>query len=190
VLSDPYGHYREIRDLGPVVWLPRNGIRVAARYRDAREILRTPDVFSSSHGVALSGPFFSDDEEFETPITLTSVGETHARLRSVLSRPMTPPRLGELVDTVHDMAEQRVLHLLQQDSFDGVQDFAQFLPVELAGHLVGQPAAGREHMLEWSDGIFNVLGGLNKRALDAFEIATQMVGYAFSVERTTLRPGS
>ena len=26
VLSDPSGHYREIRDLGPVVWLPRNAM--------------------------------------------------------------------------------------------------------------------------------------------------------------------
>ena len=190
VLADPQPHYRRIRDLGPVVWLGHHEIRVAARYREARDVLRTPEVFSSSHGVALSGPFNNDTEEMEALTTLTAAGEAHARLRSVLTRPMSPPRLGELVDTVHDMAEQRVLHLLERESFDGVTDFAQYLPVELVSHLVGLPESGRERMLAWSDSIFNVLGGLNERSMATLEIAIEMVKYAFSIERSTLRPGS
>ena len=84
-----------MRDLGPVVWLPRNEIRVTAGYCGNR-----------------------DDEELQTPITLTASGETHARLPTVLSRPMTPPRLEELVDTVHGTSH--LFHLLGTHPTNGI----------------------------------------------------------------------
>ena len=50
----PYGRYRELRELGPVVWLEAHRMYVLPRYAEARAVLADPDVFCSGRGVGLN----------------------------------------------------------------------------------------------------------------------------------------
>ena len=43
-LAEPYGHYRALRDLGPVVWLGAHGIYAVSRYEDVRDVLGDPEA--------------------------------------------------------------------------------------------------------------------------------------------------
>jgi cytochrome P450 len=53
-LDEPYGHYRSLRDLGPVVWLAAHGVYAVARYEDVRAVLADPETFCSGLGVGLN----------------------------------------------------------------------------------------------------------------------------------------
>jgi cytochrome P450 len=55
VLSDPYEHYRALRDRGPVVWLDAHQTYAVARYAEARAVLGDPGTYCSGWGVEAPG---------------------------------------------------------------------------------------------------------------------------------------
>ena len=185
VLADPYPLYRAIRDLGPAVWLRAHGVWAIGRFDDVRRALEADDVLVSGRGVALNDMVNSQVAR----VTLTTDGDLHRRLRSVVASPMRPMALREIRDRVQALADELIERLLLVESFDGIADFARHLPVSVVSHLVGLPEEGRQRMLDWSAAIFNVLGPLNGRALDGVATVMEMMRYAASVERHTLAPG-
>jgi cytochrome P450 len=92
LLEDPYAAYRALRDLGPVVWLPAHRLLAIGRFADVRAALRADTALVSGAGVAANDLV----NRGGAPITLTSDGETHARRRQVLIRPVSPVSLREL----------------------------------------------------------------------------------------------
>ncbi len=186
VLLDPYPHYRAMRDLGPFVSLPRHDVVAAVHFEAVRDVLRNPEVFISSEGVAIN-PMMNGGNR---PNTLMSDGELHRQFRSVVGRPISPPNIDELAATIHDMADRLVRDLVGRGDFDGMAEFAQRLPVEIVSHLVGLPEAGRERMLDWSSAALNLLGTANERGLADAAIARELGSYADSIDRSMLRPGS
>jgi len=144
VILDPYPHYRAMRDLGPVVWLPRHDVAAAVRFDAARDVLRTPEVFISGAGIAVNDMLNNPTQAN----VLVSDGELHRQLKTVIARPISPPNIDELTVTIRDMADQLVRRLVTHGDFDGITEFAQHLPVEVVSHLVGVPEARRERMLD------------------------------------------
>ena len=47
VIADPLPAYRQMRDTGPIVWLPENNVWAAVAYQPCLEILRKPKLFPS-----------------------------------------------------------------------------------------------------------------------------------------------
>ena len=90
--AEPYEHYRNLRDLGPVVRLTAHDVHVVARDAEVRAVLEDPDTFCSGQGVGLN-EFINEGGR---GTTLMSDGEQHRRLRDVIGRPLTPKALAEL----------------------------------------------------------------------------------------------
>src|SRR5689334_16452197 len=88
-ILEPYPLYRAIRDLGPAVWLSAHDAWAIGRFEDVRAALRADGVLVSSHGVAMNDMLNSEG----TRITLTTDGDLHRQLRSVLMKPMMPSAL-------------------------------------------------------------------------------------------------
>jgi cytochrome P450 len=183
-LADPYPLYGAIRDLGPAVWLTAHDAWAIGRFEDVRAALRADAILVSGHGIAMSPVMNAEG----TRITLTSDGELHRQLRSVLMKPMMPSTLRAVQAEVERLADALVDRLLAREAFDGIADFAQHLPVAIVSHLVGLPEDGRERMLEWAKATFDALGIMNARGQAATPLILEMMGYAMSVERATLRP--
>lgn len=186
VLRDPYPHYQAMRDLGPLVWLPRHELSAAVHFEAVRDVLRNDEVFISGEGVAVN--LALNDGSVQN--TLMSDGDLHRRLKTVVGAPISPPNIDELTQSIREMADQLVMSLLDQGEFDGLVDFAQRLPVDIVSHLVGIPEAGRERMLDWSKATFNIIGAFNERGLADADVAFEIVPFAMSLERSDLRPGS
>jgi len=184
-IRDPHPLYRAIRDLGPAVWLSPHRAWAIGRFADVRAALRADTALVSGRGVAMNDVVNSQTGR----VTLTTDGDLHRRLRSVLMKPMMPSALREVQAEVQALADDLVEQLLARESFDGVRDFAQHLPVSVVSHLVGLPEDGRQRMLDWAAATFDALGPLNARADAAFPLLAEMVGYAASVERSRLRQG-
>ncbi len=187
VLLDPYPHYKALRELGAVVWLPRHGLHAVARFDDVRAALRNPTVFSSAQGVAANDHV----NNISRGTTLASDAPLHDRLRRIIAAPLMPRALEEIAPQIRTEARRLVDDLVARGQFDAVSDLAQHLPLTIVSKLVGLEDHGRSSMLRWAAATFNVLGTMNARACTALKDVQEMRAYLGGEEiRTRLRPGS
>ena len=183
-IADPYPLYRAIRDLGPAVWLSAHGVWAIARFSDVRAALRADGVLVSGHGVAMNDLVNANPAR----VTLTSDADDHRRLRKGLMTPMMPSALTAVEAEIQQLADELVAGLVARDSFDGIVDFAQSLPLSVVARLVGLPDAGRQRMLDWAAAMFDALGVMNERAQRALPLVFELTAYLASLERSQLRP--
>lgn len=165
VIQDPYPHYAAMRELGPVVWLPQNGVYAVTRYEQVTEALRAPKRFISSKGLSLNPKV----NQILVGSTLNSDPPEHDRTRAVTSAPLLPGALKAVEDKIHRAAETLIDGLVERGEFDAVSDFSQYLPLTIVAELVGLPDAGRANMLKWASATFNLFGSENERAQSAME---------------------
>jgi cytochrome P450 len=186
-LSDPYEHYRRLRELGPVVWLDRHDMWALPRHREVREALSDPASFCSGNGVGLN-PFIN---ELGRGTTLMSDGEAHRRQRDVIGRPLTPKALGGLRPELDRIAVALVDRLVERGSFDAVGDLAEVIPATWVPDLLGWPENGRDKLLAWGSANFDALGPMNPRCDAAGALLTEMATYAHKIAHSgEIRDGS
>ena len=173
-LTDPYGHYRAIRDLGPVVRLPAHDLVAVSRFEEVRAVLGDPATYCSGEGVGLNDVV---NRKFKGN-TLMSDGELHLVQREVIGRPLTPKALADLQPEVQKLANALVDRLVEQGSFDAVTELAQPIPATWVPDLLGWPKEAREHLLDWASASFDSLGPLNERAVAAGGQFTEMITFA------------
>jgi cytochrome P450 len=183
-IADPHPIYRAIRDLGPAVWLSAHGAWAIGRYRDVRAALRADTVLVSGQGVALNDVV----NGHVTRVTLTTDGQVHRTLRRVLMKPMMPSALVDVQSQIQELADRLVAELVNRESFDGIVDFAQHLPLSVVSRLVGLPEAGRQRMLDWAGATFDALGVMNERGQRSFPALLELAQYVAEVDRSQLRP--
>lgn len=187
VLAAPYPHYRALRDAGPVVWLPRNGLYAIARYKDVRESLRAHQLFSSAEGVAANDAA----NQGSKGTTIASDPPDHTAMRQVIGAPMLPSQLALIRPRIEEMAGALVERLVAQREFDAVTDLAQHIPVNIVSELVGLPEQGRQNMLKWAAATFDMLGAANDRCAAAQDSIREMRSYVINeATRDKIRPGS
>jgi hypothetical protein len=136
VLCDPYPHYRALRELGPVIWLPQNALYALGRFEDVRAALRNPGLFSSAQGVAAN----DDVNEMSRGTTLASDAPLHDRLRAIIAAPLLPRALEEIGSADPDRgasARRRPRHPRRVRRGDGSG------PASSAHHRVQAGGAGR-----------------------------------------------
>lgn len=154
----PYQNYATIRDVGPVVWLPRHEVYALGRYKDVRAALRDGQRFASGKGV-----FFNDQANHHIRGTLlASDGALHDKLRGIIAPPLYPAAVRLLSDGLTAEAEALVEALVGRRTFDAVRDLAWHLPSTVVTRLVGLPEDGRERMREWGLATFDAIGPADK----------------------------
>jgi cytochrome P450 len=149
-------------------------MHAAARYSDVRGILGDHATFVSGEGVALNDVIST----LGRGTTLMSDGEEHRVQREIIGRPLTPRALADLRPDAQAMAEAIVDRLVEGRSFDAVTDLAEVLPATWVPDLLGWPAEGREHLVDWAAAQFDGLGPLNERAIAAGDGILAMSAYA------------
>lgn len=165
VIKDPYPHYARMRALGPVVWLPANGVFAITRYEEVTQALRSPKTFISSKGLSLNPKV----NQILVGSTLNSDPPEHDKTRAVTSAPLLPGALKAVEDKIQRAAETLVSVLVERGEFDAVTDFSQYLPLTIVAELVGLPDAGRANMLKWASATFNLFGSDNERSKASME---------------------
>jgi cytochrome P450 len=173
-LDDPYPHLRALREAGPLVWLEAHGMYAATRYAEVRAILGNHTTFVSGEGVALNDVI----NRLGRGTTLMSDGDEHRTQREVIGRPLTPRALADLRPDAQAIADALVDRLVERRRFDAVTDLAEILPTAWVPDLLGWPADGREHLVDWAAAQFDGLGPLNDRAVAASDGILAMSAYA------------
>ena len=186
-IVNPFPHYAAMRKLGAVVYLPTLGNYAVTRYKEVKEALRNPEAFSSAQGVA-ADQFGCD---FLHGNTLASDAPVHDAMRTAMAAPLLPGALSSIRERIEQEAEALVDRLLQKTSFDGVADLARHLPLSIVTELIGLSEGGRDNLLEWAAGSFDILGIQNERGRRGFETIKGMRQYITSeAVPGKLKPGS
>lgn len=186
-VADPYPAYARLRELGPVVRLPKHKVLALPRYAESKAVLLDPETFISGDGVGLN----AISNRLSRGTTLNSDGPAHAERRALLAHRLTPRALRGMRGDVERQAVDVVEAALRLAEVDGVRDIATALPLSIVPDLVGWPREGREHLLRWAGATFDSLGPINKQAVRTAPAALGMMRFSRQVVRKrALSPGS
>lgn len=187
VILNPYPHYDRLRALGPVVWLAHNQAWALTHYETVRAALLTPEIFSSASGCMMNVPM----NDASKGIMLCSDDPEHLAMRRLFAKPLQPKALAVLRPRLEALVAQKIDQLVMAETFDGVADFAHFLPLAIVSELVGLDDEGQARMLDWAAGIFNAFGPItSQRTLDGLAIAQEVIAYVLErVDRNTMVSG-
>lgn len=185
VLSDPYPAFTELREQAAAVHLEARDVWVLTRYAEIRDALSDWESFSSTK-VA----FNPQMNEVLTGTTLASDPPLHTQLRATLSENLTPRALRGLKVQIDEKADRIVAELVERGSFDGVEDLARELPLQVVLDLIGVQGEVRERILPWGAAAFNLLGPMNERAQQSFPLAGELFEWTHGMEGDKLAEGS
>lgn len=184
-LADSRAVFRQIRDAGPVVWLPRHRMYAMGRFEHVRAALRADDVFVSGSGVA-ANPLAN---RLSLDTTLASDAEVHTARRRVLMRSLGAKAItaidGDLERTAHAVVDE----LTGAGPFEVGREFSSRLPVAVVSELVGV-RGGSERLLRWAAATFQSLGPINRRSFAAMPRALSLWAYARQLRPSRVAPGS
>ncbi len=152
LLADPYPHYREMRDLGPVVWVPAANRYFITRYKDILQVERRAEVFSSQES----------DSMMNRAIGTTMLrldGPAHSRIRSALDPGLRQGTIKEYWKSAFREVVDELLDGLQdRGEADLFSDFAGPCAAAFLGRLLGLRNASPEDLRRWSQAIIDGCG--------------------------------
>ena len=178
VILDPYPVYEQMRELGPVVYLPQHDLYALPRYDEVSAVLRQPLRFVSSRGVSP----IAKVNDILVGSTLNSDPPEHDRTRAVTSEPLLPGALKDIEPLLKSSADGLIDTLCARGEFDAIADLAQYLPITIVAELVGLPVDS-ERMLKWASATFNLFGTENARTTQAFEDLTDLRNFLLDYGR-------
>ncbi|WP_127125092.1 cytochrome P450 [Georgenia sp. SYP-B2076] len=185
VLADPYPYFAQLREQASVVRLEKNGVWALTRYDQIRDALANWSVFSSNV-VA-----FNDDmNQALQGTSLTTDPPEHTALRAALTENLTPRALRGMKADIDAKADAMVARLVEQGSFDAIDDLARALPLRVVADLIGVQDEIRAKILGWGEAAFNVLGPMNQRTIESFPIAGELFEWSLQVKASDLTEGS
>ncbi len=153
---NPYPQLAELRAESGPVWHEESQLFLAAKYKDANQVLRTRTL-----GRIFSPRSPSDDWEtfnyLHSDSILDSEPPKHTRLRSLVTKAFNPKRIEELRPNVERITEELLDQIAQksagQGHFDLITDFAEPLPVMVISELLGFPKSDEYLLRPWSQAI-------------------------------------
>jgi cytochrome P450 len=158
-----------------------------ARYEQVRSALGDHETFVSGRGVGLS----EEGNRTRVGTVIASDPPLHDQLRAVLAERLSPKALRALRGEIQEKADALVGQLVACGSFDAVADLAQAFPLSVVADLIGLPDDGREHLLEWANCGFNLMGPPNERNLNSVATFSTMMPYIQTLDAPgRLKPGS
>jgi cytochrome P450 len=184
-LADPYPVYRQLRDLGPVVWLERYGLPTLPRYGEVRAALTDWETFSSASGACLDE---AQAQRMPESI-LTSDPPVHQTYRKPVADQLSVAALAGDVAGIDAEAQRLVAALVDAGGCDGVAELASAFSVRVVADLVGLPEAGREVLAPLGERAFNSMGPADARHADGLVALGELFDYTFG-HAADLCPGS
>ncbi len=162
--------FAELRGRAPI-YRTASDLWVISRFDDVKAVLAHPEIFSSRPNpyegdaapsdvdpalidrllVIASGLSVDLDELASTRAIAGSDPPQHTRMRRIVSRGFTPPRIAEMRSAIHEIVDRCMLGIERSDSFDVVERLAIPLPVEMICHILGIDRSHYNQAKEWSD---------------------------------------
>ena len=170
VLANPYPTYRQLRALGPVVWLERQQIPALTRFAEVRQALADWQTYSSAAGVSVDDAV---NRRVSTGI-LTSDPPAHDRFRKPMTEQLSVASLNDAEDLIEQRAADLAAAVATGRPFDGVADLARPFSLHVVCDVAGLPDEGRNLYPELAERAFNVMGPGNDRLSDGLAALVEL----------------
>src|SRR5271168_4592482 len=147
-----------LRELAPVVKLPRENITLLARHEHVAAGLRDWKAFSST-----SRPWH-DPNSVRPEILLTDDPPRHTQVRAVIGRALSPKAMKEMESSFRRDAAILVDELLDRrdHEIDAVKDITARYVHKVLPDLMGLPTQGRENMTPFGNAVWATMGPANE----------------------------
>jgi cytochrome P450 len=170
----------ELRERFPV-YRTDSDIWVISRFDDVKAVQSSPDVFSSRPNpyegaaspdeemkpevldrlLALASGIPVDMAEMASAKTIAAADPPqHTRMRRIVSRGFTPPRIKEMATAINSIVERCLAGIGEESSFDVVERLAVPLPVEMICHILGIDRSQYGRAKRWSDAFAAAAGAV------------------------------
>jgi cytochrome P450 len=160
-INDPYAYFNYLREQGPIVREPHQGIFMVTGYEEALEIYNDPEHFSSCMSTTgpLAGcpiPLEGHENEDISDLIEEYRGQTpfsdqlptmdppeHTAHRALLMRLITPVRLKQNEDYMWDLADKQIDTFIAEGECEFMDAYAQPFAVLVVSDLLGVPPEDR-----------------------------------------------
>ena len=170
----------ELRERFPV-YRTDSDIWVLSRFDDVKAVQSNPQQFSSRPNpyegsappdeemkpevlerlLALAAGIPVDMAEMASAKTIAAADPPqHTRMRRIVSRGFTPPRIKEMATVIEEIVERCMAGIEDQPAFDVVERLAVPLPVEMICHILGIDRSHYSPAKRWSDAFAAAAGGV------------------------------
>ena len=185
ILLDPAEAFTELREQAAAVYLEKNDVWVITRYQEIRDTLGDWEGFSS-HRV----PFNPMAVQALQGTSLTADPPAHTALRAALTENLSPRAMRKMKVEIDQKADAIVERLVEQGSFEGIDDLAAELPIQVVLDLIGVQGSKRDRILPWGFAAFNTLGPENARTFESFPVAGELHEWSHNIDPEELAEGS
>ncbi len=152
--ADPYPFYRALHDVAPFHRFADDGMWYVCGYEAGKDLLRDPRIgHDEEKFFRRPGMTEAQKERMRARMAkrrqrgfsmLTENPPDHTRIRRLVSRAFTTPRVEGLRERVVDIVDERLEEMAERGDTDVMMDLAFPMPVTVIGELVGVPEAERE----------------------------------------------
>ncbi|MYM62815.1 cytochrome P450 [Pseudomaricurvus sp. HS19] len=159
LVADPYPYFEYLRAKGPVVPLPKHNVVAVVGYEEGMKVLRDHETFSSINsatGPLPPLPFKPEGEDITDQIAkcrgemafgsmlVTQDPPDHTKSRALLTGLLTPRRLKENEDFIHQAADRKISEFIDDGKFEAVSQFGHPLATLTIADLLGVPEEDHE----------------------------------------------
>ena len=155
--ANPFPYYQALRERAPV-HLSDNGNVLLTRYADVLTVYRDSTHFSSDKNREFK-PKFGNTPLFDHHTTSLVFNDPplHTRVRRAIMGALAPRVVTALEPDLRALVDKLIQRALRMGHFDGIDDFAACIPVEVIGNLLRIPDEEREPLRNWSLAILSAL---------------------------------
>ena len=148
-VADPWPRYRQIRELGGVIFNEQINRWMVGDFALVKQILCTPAMFGSERGQAEHAAVFGG------PTMEFYDGAHHDRIRAIWSDHFRPRTLAQLrpmiTDIVRAHLQPAVTRLRDGVAVEVVGELTRGIPTEVIAHMLGVEPAMVDRFTAWSD---------------------------------------
>jgi cholest-4-en-3-one 26-monooxygenase len=198
VAGVPYEWFAYLRRHAPAYWHEESegpGFWAVTRHEDCVTVNRDAQRFSSARKGTFLWETPEDQLEQQRLMMVTMDPPMHTRYRRLVNKGFTPRMIGELQQSIHNVADEIIDRICASGSADFVIDVAAELPLVVLAELLGVPPEDRSKMFDWSNRMIGrddaeYQGTQSVAEENAGLAATELFGYAAELyEQKRANPG-
>jgi cytochrome P450 len=150
--NDPYPILKRLRDEAPVWYNQKYDFWLLSRYEDVLNASKDHDTYSSAWGTVLE---LMPPNPGESTAIINNDPPYHSQLRRLVASRFSPRYVAALENEIREIVVRYLKPLEGQKSFDFVQDFCRWIPMEVVSALLGVPQEDRKKINTWGDEILH-----------------------------------
>jgi len=171
---DPYTMYSDLRENSPVHFVEEGSYWFLSRFEDVFNAARSPNVFSSRHGLTIDQDSSYLEMGDATPIVFLDPPE-HTQFRRLISKGFTPRKAEDMRQDINSFVETAINRIKELENCDIISELFKPLPSFVVSKYLGVPASDRVIFDTWTEKI--VAGAVQNEDSEGLDAIVELTSY-------------